>query len=250
MKFYELSQEVQEKLVNRQLDYATSMEWLEDLYPLIDSRVDEEYGRLFSEPFSTLMNVQEFEYPKNIVWSETYTSLDLAVFAEALGVFVPSYDARLEVSPNGRVWLFFGEYQAKGWEEFEEGCTRILGEVKELILSIVDEYYMEYTSTAYIESLLWNEDFKPNGDFAWEPPVLTDEELASHLFKVGTAETTTGNWIFELVDLDGRTPEQALEILCTHGYQEYILDAECTAEELDLIFALDVCPNAEVEEDY
>ena len=250
MKFYELPQEVQEMLVERQRDYITSgMDWLEDLFPLINSKINEEYGRIFSEPFDTLMCVQEFEWPHNLLWSTTYTELDLAVFEEILGVNVPSYDARLEVSPNGRVWLFFGGYQAKGWEEFEEACTKLLAEVKELILDIVSEYYEEATSTAYIESQLWNEDFKPNGAFAWEPPVLTDGELASWLFLQGTTETTTGNWIFTLDDLDGRTPEQALDILYDYGYHTEILDAECTDDTLDIIFALDVCPNAEQEEE-
>lgn len=243
MKFYELPQATQDMLVERQRDYVTScMDWLEDLFPLINDRVNEEYGRIFTKPFDALTNIQEFEWPHNIVWSPTYTDLDLEVFSEALGVFVPSYNARLEVSSNGRVWLFFGDYQAKGWEDFEEGCTKILAEVKDVILDIVSEYYEEATSTAYIESQLWDEDF---GDFVWEPPVLTDTELADHLFKTGTTETTTGNWIFDLADLDGRTPEQALDILYTHGYQEYILDAECTDDTLDIIFALDVCPNAE-----
>lgn len=150
------------------------------------------------------------------------------------------------MSPNGRVWLFFGEYQAdSSWREFEDACTKILAEVKDVILDIVSEYYEEVTSTAYIESQLWEEDFKPNGDFAWESPVLTDKELADHLFKTGTTETTTGNWIFDLADLDGRTPEQALDTLYAQGYQEYILDAECTDDALDIIFALDVCPNAD-----
>lgn len=216
------------------------------MFPLINDRVNEEYGRIFTEPFDALMNIQEFEWPHNIVWSTTYTELDLAVFSEALGVFVPSYNARLELSPNGRVRLFFGEYQAdSSWREFEDACTKIMTEVKDVILDIVSEYYEEATSTAYIESPLWDEDFKSNGDFAWEPPVLTDKELASHLFKTGTTETTTGNWIFDLADLDGRTPEQALDTLYAQGYQEYILDAEYTDDTLDIIFALDVCPNAD-----
>lgn len=236
MKFWELPQEVQDMLVERQRDYVTScMDWLEDLFLMINDRVNEEYGRIFSEPFDALMNIQEFEWPHNLIWSTTYTDLDLAIFEEVLGVNVPNYNARLEVSPNGRVWLFFGDYQATGWEEFEEACTKVLAEVKELILDIVSEY----TSTAYIESQLWNE------DFTW---VLTDKELASRLFNVGTTETTTGNWIFTLDDLDGRTPEQALDILYAQGYQEYILDAECTDDTLDIIFALDVCPNAEQED--
>ena len=242
MKFYELPQEMQDMLVERQRDYVTScMDWLEDLFPLINDRVNEEYGRIFSEPFDALMNIQEFEWPHNLVWSTTYTELDLAVFSEALGVFVPNYDARLEVSPNGRVWLYFGDYQAdSSWRKFEDDCTKVLVEVKELILDIVSEYYEEATSTAYIESQLWDEDFE------W---VLTDKELADHLFKTGTEETTTGNWIFDLADLDGRTPEQALDTLYAQGYQEYILDAECTDDTLDIIFALDVCPNAEIEEE-
>ena len=167
MKFYELSQEVQDMLVERQRDYITTcMDWLEDLYPVINDKVNDEYGRLFSEPFDALMNVQEFEWPHNLIWSDTYLELDLAVFEEVLGVNVLNYDARLEVSPNGRVWLYFGDYQAgPGWRKFEEDCTKLLAEVKELILDIVSEYYEEATSTAYIESLLWDEDFKPNEDF-------------------------------------------------------------------------------------
>lgn len=238
MKFYELSQRMQDMLVERQRDYVTTcVDWLEDLFPLINDRVNEEYGRIFTEPFDALMNIQEFEWPNNLVWSTTYTELDLAVFEEVLGVNVPSYDARLEVSPNGRVWLYFGDYQAdSSWREFEDACTKVLAEVKDVILDIVSEYYEEVTSTSYIESQLWNEDFE------W---VLTNKELADHLFNVGTTETTTGNWIFTLEDLDGRTPAQALYILYAQGYQEYILDAECTDDALDIIFALDVCPNAE-----
>ena len=241
MKFYELSQGMQDMLVERQRDYVTTcMDWLEDLYPLINDRVNEEYGRIFAEPFDTLMCVQEFEWPHNLIWSDTYLELDLAVFEEGLGVNVPNH-ARLEVSPNGRVWLYFGDYQAdSSWREFEDACTKILAEVKELILDIVSEYYEEATSTAYIESQLWDE------DFTW---VLTDKELADHLFKTGTTETTTGNWIFDLADLDGRTPEQSLVILYAQGYQEYILDAECTDDTLDIIFSLDVCPNVEQEEE-
>lgn len=250
MKFYELPQATQDMLVERQRDYVTScMDWLEDLIPLINDRVNEEYGRIFTKPFDAFMNIQEFEWPNNLVWSPTYTELDLAVFSEALGVFVPSYNARLEVSPNGRVWLFFGEYQAdSSWREFEDACTKILVEVKDVILDIVSEYYEEVTSTAYIESQLWNEDFKENGDFAWEPPVLTDGELASWLFLQGTNSTTTGNWLFTTDELDGRTPEQALDILYAYGYQAEILDAEYTDDTLDIIFALDVCPNVEQEE--
>lgn len=242
MKFYELSQRMKDMLVERQRDYITTcMNWLEDLFPLINDRVNEEYGRIFTEPFDALMNIQQFEWPNNVVWSTTYTDLDLAVFSEALGVFVPNYDARLEVSPNGRVWLFFGDYQAdSSWRKFEDDCTKVLVEVKELILDIVLEFYEEYTSTAYIESQLWNE------DFTW---VLTDKELAGHLFELGTTETTTGNWIFTLEDLDGRTPAQALYIMYAQGYQEYILDAECTDDTLDIIFSLAVCPNAEQEEE-
>ena len=242
MKFYELSQRMKDMLVERQRDYITTcMDWLEDLYPLINDRVNEEYGAIFAEPFDALMNIQEFEWPHNLVWSTTYTELDLAGFEEVLWVKVHNYDARLEVSPNGRVWLFFGDYQANSrWRKFEDDCTALLAEVKELILGIVSEYYELYTSTSYIESNLWDD------DFTW---VLTDKELASHLFEVGTAETTTGNWFFTLEDLDGRTPAQALYILYAQGYQEYILDAECTDSELDIIFAPDVCPNAEQEEE-
>ena len=238
MKFYELSQEMQDMLVERQRDYITTcMDWLEELYPLINDRVNEEYGCLFTEPFDTLMNVQEFEWPHNLIWSDTYLELDLAVFEEVLGVNVPNYDARLEVSPNGRVWLYFGDYQAdSSWRKFEDACTELLAEVKELILDIVSDYYELYTSTDFIEAQLWYDDF------------TTDKELADKLFSQGTTETTTGNWIFTLEDLDGRTPEQALYILYAQGYQEHILDAECTDDTLDLIFALDVCPNAEVEE--
>ena len=239
MKFYELPQKMQDMLVERQRDYITTcMDWLEDLYPVINDKVNDEYGRLFTEPFDAHMNIQEFEWPHNLVWSTTYTDLDLAVFEEVLGVNVLNYDARLEVSPNGRVWLYFGDYQAdSSWRKFEDSCTELLAEVKELILDIVSDYYELYTSTSYIESQLWDEDF------------TTDKELANKLFSQGTTETTTGNWIFTREDLDGRTPEQALVIMYAQGYQEYILDAECTDDTLDLIFALDVCPNAEVEEE-
>ena len=239
MKFYELSQRMKDMLVDRRRDYiTTSMDWLEDLSPVINDKVNEEYGRIFSEPFDALMNIQEFEWPHNLVWSTTYTSLDLAVFEEVLGVNVLNYDARLEVSPNGRVWLYFGDYQAdSSWRKFEDACTELLAEVKELILDIVSDYYELYTSTAYIESQLWDEDF------------TTDKELANKLFSQGTTETTTGNWIFTREDLDGRTPEQALVIMYAQGYQEYILDAECTDDTLDIIFALDVCPNVEQEEE-
>ena len=238
MKFYELSQEMQDMLVERQRDYITTcMDWLEDLYPVINDKVNEEYGRLFTEPFDTLMNVQEFEWPHNLIWSDTYLELDLAVFEEVLGVNVLNYDARLEVSPNGRVRLYFGDYQANSsWRKFEDACTELLVEVKELILDIVSDYYELFTSTDFIENQLWYDDF------------TTDKELANKLFSQGTTETTTGNWIFTLEDLDGRTPEQALVILYAQGYQEYILDAECTDDALDIIFALVVCPNAEVEE--
>ena len=242
MKFYELSQEMQEMLVKRQRDYVTTcMDWLEDLYPVINDKVNDKYGRLFTEPFDTLMNVQEFEWPHNLIWSDTYLELDLAVFEEVLGVNVLNDDARLEVSSNGRVWLYFGDYQAdSSWRKFEDACTELLAEVKELILDIVSDYYELYTSTDFIEDQLWYD------DFTW---VLTDKELADKLFSQGTTETTTGNWIFTLEDLDGRTPEQALYILYAQGYQEYILDAECTDDILDIIFALDVCPSAEQEEE-
>ena len=161
MKFYELSQEMQDMLVERQRDYITTcMDWLEELYPLINDRVNEEYGCLFTEPFDTLMNVQEFEWPHNLIWSDTYLELDLAVFEEVLGVNVPNYDARLEVSPNGRVWLYFGDYQAdSSWRKFEDACTELLAEVKELILDIVSDYYELYTSTDFIEDQLWYDDF-------------------------------------------------------------------------------------------
>ena len=164
MKFYELSQATQDMLVERQRDYVTScMDWLEDLFPLINDRVNTEYGRIFTEPFDALMTIQEFEWPHNIVWSTTDTELDLAVFEEVLGVNIPRYNARLEVSPNGRVWLFFGEYQAdSSWREFEDACTKLMAEVKGFILDIVSEYYYEVTSTAYIESQLWDEDFDEN----------------------------------------------------------------------------------------
>jgi hypothetical protein len=162
MKFYELAPDVQEKLVNRQRDYVTScMDWLEDLYPVITDRVNEEYGRIFTEPFDALMTIQEFEWPNNLIWSTTYTELNLDVFSEALGVFVPSYNARLELASNGRVWLFFGECQAdSSWREFEDACTKLMAEVKDFILDIVSEFYEEFTSTAYIESQLWDEDFE------------------------------------------------------------------------------------------
>ena len=166
MKFYELSQTTQDMLVERQRDYITSsMDWLEDLYPLINDRVNEEYGRIFPEPFDALMTIQEFEWPNNLIWSDTYLDLDLAVFEEVLGVNVLNYDARLEVSPNGRVWLYFGDYQAdSSWREFEDACTKLMEEVKDVILDIVAGYYYEATSTAFIESQLWDEDFDEDSD--------------------------------------------------------------------------------------
>ena len=162
MKFYELPQRMKDMLVERQRDYITTcMDWLEDLFPLINDRVNDEYGRLFSEPFDALMNIQEFEWPHNLIWSDKYLELDLAVFEEVLGVNVLNYDARLEVSPNGRVWLYFGDYQAgSGWRKFEDACTELLAEVKELILDIVSDYYELYTSTDFIEDQLWNDDFE------------------------------------------------------------------------------------------
>lgn len=105
-----------------------------------------------------------------------------------------------------------------------------------------DEFLSVYTPMEIAQMICYDGEFNPNGDFAW---VLTDKELASHLFKTGTTETTTGNWVFDLADLDGRTTEQALDTLYAQGYQEYILDAEYTDDTLDIIFALDVCPNAE-----
>ena len=61
MKFYELSQKMQDMLVERQRDYVTTcMDWLEDLYPVINDKVNEEYGCLLTAPFDPLMNVQEF----------------------------------------------------------------------------------------------------------------------------------------------------------------------------------------------
>lgn len=90
MKFWELSQEVQDRVVERQRNYVTScMDWLEDLFPLINDRVNEEYGRIFTEPFDALMNIQIIEWPHNIVWSTTYTELDLAVFFRSIGGFCP-----------------------------------------------------------------------------------------------------------------------------------------------------------------
>ena len=110
----------------------------------------------------------------------------------------------------------------------------------------------EQAITTYVENLIGDDlaillqHMNGYDDFTW---VLTDKELASLLFKTGTTETTTGNWIFTLEELDGRTPEQALVILYAQGYQEYILDAECTDDTLDIIFSLDVCPNVEQEEE-
>ena len=116
-------------------------------------------------------------------------------------------------------------------------------------MSLVSEQYDIMTRTDVIEHNMWDEDFKPNGAFAWEPPVLTDKELVCYLFNTGRKETTTGNWIFDLKDLDGRTPKQALALLYRSSCGDFILDAEFDDNTLDIIFALDVCPNAEQEED-
>lgn len=81
----------------------------------------------------------------------------------------------------------------------------------------------------------------------------TYENARSRLDKEGAFrwytkyEMALRSWIFTLDSLDGRTPDQALYILYAQGYQEHILDAECTDDTLDIIFALDVCPNAEQE---
>ena len=66
------------------------------------------------------------------------------------------------------MWLYFGDYQAdSSWRKFEDACTELLAEVKELILDIVFDYYELYTSTDYIEDQLCCT------DFTW---VLEEEE--------------------------------------------------------------------------
>lgn len=71
--------------------------------------------------------------------------------------------------------------------------------------------------------------------------------LVKKLYDTGRMETTTGNYIFYLEDLDGYTPQEAAKILASSEYGKYILDMEYTDETLDIIYALDVCPYFEDE---
>lgn len=77
---------------------------------------------------------------------------------------------------------------------------------------------------------------------------MTDKTLAYKLFNQGRLLTTTGNWHFEVYELDGRTLEEARDILLDeYGY--WVADIEIENGDLDIMFYLDVCPNAEQEED-
>lgn len=77
---------------------------------------------------------------------------------------------------------------------------------------------------------------------------MTDKTLAYKLFNQGRLLTTTGNWHFEVNELDGRTPEEARVILLDeYGY--WIADIETSESDLDIMFYLDCCPYAEQEED-
>lgn len=70
---------------------------------------------------------------------------------------------------------------------------------------------------------------------------MTNKELARKIYDTGRNETTTGNWIFHISKLDGRKPEECMYILLDE-YKDDILDITCTDTELDIIFALAVCP--------
>lgn len=77
---------------------------------------------------------------------------------------------------------------------------------------------------------------------------MTDKTLAYKLFNQGRLLTTTGNWHFEVDELDGRTLEEARDILLDE-YGFWIADIEIENGDLDIMFYLDVCPNAEQEEE-
>lgn len=147
-------------------------------------------------------------------------------------------------NPNDDYFRFnaYGNLESADWDDVEAEAE----DLKDDIIHHLVNYYRGDTPWAELDYIvdsceaLFDEDYEE---------VDEEEELANKLFSQGTTETTTGNWIFTREDLDGRTPEQALYILYAQGYQEYILDAECTEDTLDLIFALDVCPNAEQEEE-
>ena len=76
---------------------------------------------------------------------------------------------------------------------------------------------------------------------------MTNTELARKIYDTGRNEASTGNWIFHISALDGRTPEECMYILLDE-YRDDILDITCTDTELDIIFALEVCPYFEDDE--
>lgn len=77
---------------------------------------------------------------------------------------------------------------------------------------------------------------------------MTNKELARKIYDTGRNETTTGNWHFEVDELDGRTLEEARDILLDE-YGFWIADIEIENGDLDIMFYLAVCPNAEQEEE-
>lgn len=166
MKFYELSQEVQDRVVEREVDMRTSnLDWLEDLYPIINEKINEEYGLVFEDGFDVNMCVQEFELEaRNIVWS-TWTTLDKYFLADHFGLNGDLSEVELPVSPRGKVRLTINDYETEGFEEFESDCTRLLAEIKDSILQIVDYYYYLMTDYSYVANSLWEEEYTVDGNF-------------------------------------------------------------------------------------
>lgn len=54
---------------------------------------------------------------------------------------------------------------------------------------------------------------------------MTNKELARKIYDTGRNETTTGNWHFKVDELDGRTLEEARDILLDE-YGFWIADIE------------------------
>ena len=57
---------------------------------------------------------------------------------------------------------------------------------------------------------------------------MTNKELARKIYDTGRNETTTGNWVFHISELDGRTPEECMYILLDE-YREDILCSSTSA---------------------
>ena len=182
---------------------------------------------------------------------------DMDEFDEFMSNYSPMEIAQMiyfggDFNPNDDYFRFnaYGNLESANWRDVEAEAEDLADDI---VYHLVNSYSGD-TPWSDLDTLvdadddaLFDDDFEEIDEE--DEDFTTDKELANKLFSQGTTETTTGNWIFTLDDLDGRTPEQALAILYAQGYQEYILDAECTDDTLDLIFALDVCPNAEQEEE-